>query len=78
MATSTVTGQLDWTFAGTNPNQWRIEDSSDGGLTWNEVDLVAGTLRTYPGLSTGDLARVVGVDALDVPTLEPSNAVIVH
>jgi len=68
---------INWTYVSTNPANWRIESSSDGGVTWSEVDLVVGTDRTYTGLSTGDLARVIGVDGFDVPTLEPSNAVIV-
>jgi hypothetical protein len=72
-----VASTIDWTYGGTNPDAWSVQDSGDGGLTWSEIDFISGTERTFGGLNTGDLGRVVGEDSIGNPTLEPSNSVVI-
>jgi hypothetical protein len=62
---------LHWTFFGTDPAQWSIQESEDGGASWFEVGLVSGVTRSAPFLDSGVLARIVG----QIPPIPPSNSV---
>lgn len=69
---------LTWTFSGTNPDHWSIQESEDGGSTWTEVGTAPGSSTSAQFLDTGVLARIVGQDSGNVPTIPPSNSVDVE
>lgn len=64
---------LSWTFSGTNPGSWSIQESNDFGATWDEVQQVPGASRSAQFLDSGVLARIVGVS----PSIAPSNSVVI-
>jgi hypothetical protein len=68
---------LHWTFSGTDPVQWSIQESEDGGASWFEADTRSGTVRSAPFLDSGVLARIVGEDALGHQIIPTSNSVAV-
>lgn len=75
---SFVFPNLIWTFSGTNPEHWSIQESEDVGVTWFEVSVSAGLNRSAPFLDNGVLARIVGQDAGNNQTVPSSNVVDVE
>jgi len=65
---------LNWTWFGTDPFQWRVEVSPDGSTGWSQIDLVAGNLRTWVE-SFSDFYRVMGVNSSNVVITPISNVV---
>jgi hypothetical protein len=71
-----LNGVLNWTFSGTNPDHWNVEQSSDGVSGWVVVDTVAGSLRTSSAIdSPGGFARVIGFDSGNNQIIPTSNVV---
>ena len=68
---------LNWTFSGTDPEQWSVQESEDGGATWFEVNTVPGISRSSPFLYSGVLARIVGEDAIGNQVVPTSNTVVI-
>ena len=77
VATAIAAQVVNWTFTAPNPDFWLIQQSQDGGVTWDFLDKVAGTLRTYSYSVTGALARVVGIQTDGTIFCAASNAVTV-
>lgn len=77
VATAGLTGVINWTFSGTNPANWVVEVSHDGGVTWAFVNEELGTARTHTGLPPGSKARVYGIDATGKIVNAASNAVTI-
>jgi hypothetical protein len=64
---------LSWTFSGTNPGVWSIQESDDFGANWDEVNQVPGVSRSALFIDSGVLARIVGL----FPDVPPSNTVAI-
>ena len=65
---------LSWTFSGSNPQTWSIQESNDFGATWEQVNTVAGTARGAVFTDSGVLVRIVGVN----PAVPASNILSVN
>jgi len=68
-------GNISWTWSDAEPDNWRVEQSSDGGITWLVYDDLIPTSRNDDGLTPGNLVRVFGTDALFNPVTGVSNVV---
>lgn len=67
---------ISWTYAHTNPAQWRIEQSADGVTGWTQADLTPGGNTDYHLASAGTYYRVIGVDGSNNPATLYSNVVL--
>lgn len=70
-----ISGNLEWTFDGPSPFQWRIEQSDFPNPPLPEFLLVDGTLRVYEDPESSKFWQVVGVDSMDTEITEQSNVV---
>jgi hypothetical protein len=62
-----------WTWGGTNPAVWSVQEATAENGPWGEVDQQPGSARTSPNLSSGQWARIVGQDLLGNDVTNPSN-----
>lgn len=77
VVTAGMAGIITWVNPVSVPDFWQVEESSDGGLTWQWVQQVSGVTLTAVGLTSGNLARIYGVNADGSVNNDPSNAVLV-
>lgn len=75
MLTTDGSDNLFWTWSATNPVNWRIMVSVDGGVTWTIFDSSSGTSREYDGVDSGKQYKIVGVDGSGNPVTDYSNVV---
>lgn len=62
-----------WTWSGTDPDHWSIQEAPAANGPWTEVDNQAGGTRDSASLTGGLWCRVVGQDASNVDVTNPSN-----
>lgn len=54
--------QLNWDWAGPNPDHWEVQYSADGATGWIDIRAVAGNLRTDPIDDGLIYVRLIGRD----------------
>jgi len=77
VVTAGAAGIITWVNPVSVPDFWNVEESSDGGLSWHWVQQVAGATLTAVGLTSGNLARIYGLNLDGTVNNDPSNAVTV-
>lgn len=77
VVTAGLAGVINWVNPVSVPDFWQVEESSDGGVSWQWVQQVSGVTLTAVGLTPGNLARIYGVNADGSVNNDPSNAVTV-
>lgn len=77
VATAGLTGVVNWTFSGADPALWLVQESDDGGVTWNFNSTVGGTVRTQNALTPGVKIRIVGLNSDNTIAYAASNAVTI-
>src|SRR4051812_25247283 len=66
---------LLWTWSGTDPDTWEIDQAPSATGPWSSWDSVAGTQRSDSNPDTGFWYSVIGLDSLSNPVTDRSNAV---
>lgn len=69
--------QFEWVWSAADPDVWDLWQSTDGGVTWNILDSVLGSERTYMLAFASGQFYVQGSDGLGTPETPASNIVIV-
>jgi len=71
-----VSDNASWTWSGSTPDHWDIDQSPDGVSSWVFFDQVPGATLTYPSLDPAAYYRVSGRDSGDVQITGYSNVVL--
>jgi hypothetical protein len=70
-----ITKNINWTWAGANPDHWIVQESADGVSGWVNHNSYAGSVRTGVVSAYGIYARLIGYDSGGVQLTDPSNVV---
>lgn len=77
VVTPGAAGIINWTNAGPVPNRWAIFEGNPSGTSFTFNSFVTGATLTKAGLTSGNTARIIGVDAGGNPTTLMSNTVTI-
>jgi hypothetical protein len=66
---------ITWTWAGSDPDTWSIEQSPNPNGPWTPVESQPGASRGFSGLDLGFWYTILGLDGSSTPVTTRSNAV---